>query len=310
VQFYATIGAFYLPLTIMIVIYVRIYLISARIARAEAMSKPSALPDIAGAAGAGDPRGSLTQSETAALRHDDSCAHHQQPASQSHHAMLAVVACGSSSQHQLDGSCNGRADGGGGVGGGGAESRRQRSRAFSVAELVPAMRRRSTMFAAKAARLGGKMSSTSHERKATKTLGVIMGAFTACWLPFFILALIKPFCYDQTTCIAPWLSSLFLWLGYANSLLNPIIYARFNRDFRTPFKHILQCHVRDINVRLRSDNFTEQFGGLTVAPRPSVAAADWLAQPRGSMTSAADVIVRVQFPPPQPNRTTKLTDAM
>jgi len=187
---------------------------------------------------------------------------------------------------------------------------RSRSRAFSVAELVPVVRRRSTMLVNRA-RFGGKVSSSSHERKATKTLGVIMGAFTACWLPFFILALIKPFCYDQDSCIAHWLSSLFLWLGYANSLLNPIIYARFNRDFRTPFKHILQCHIRDINVRLRSDNYTEQYGGMTAAaagPRPSIAAAaDWLQQPRGSMTSAGDVIVRVQCPP---HRTTAVTDAM
>jgi hypothetical protein len=40
-QVYATIGAFYLPLTVMIIIYVRIYLVSSRIARAEALSKPS-----------------------------------------------------------------------------------------------------------------------------------------------------------------------------------------------------------------------------------------------------------------------------
>jgi len=68
--------------------------------------------------------------------------------------------------------------------------------------------------------------SSSNERKATKTLGVIMGAFCACWLPFFILALIKPFCDQPATCIPHWLSSIFLWLGFANSFLNPIIYAR------------------------------------------------------------------------------------
>jgi len=221
--------------------------------------------------------------------------------------MLAVAG---SSQQLDDATCNGRttAPAASTTQDNGRDSSR-RSRAFSVAEFMPSVRRRSTLFAEQRLRLFSKSSklSSSHERKATKTLGVIMGAFTACWLPFFILALIKPFCYDQDTCIPQWLSSLFLWLGYANSLLNPIIYARFNRDFRTPFKHILQCHIRDINVRLRSDNYTEQFGRTTVGPRPSCAAADWLQQPRDSMTSAGDVIVRVQCPP---NRTTRVTDTM
>ncbi len=39
-QFYATIGAFYLPVTVMIVIYYRIYVVSSRIAASEAKSKP------------------------------------------------------------------------------------------------------------------------------------------------------------------------------------------------------------------------------------------------------------------------------
>jgi len=102
--------------------------------------------------------------------------------------------------------------------------------------------------------------SSSHDRKATKTLGVIMGAFTACWLPFFLLALVKPWCADPQTCIPHWLSSFLLWLGYANSFLNPIIYARFNRDFRTPFKEILMGRCRGINDRLRSERYAEQFG--------------------------------------------------
>ena len=98
-------------------------------------------------------------------------------------------------------------------------------------------------------RKNGEKKSSSKDSKATKTLGVIMGAFTACWLPFFILALIRPFAGDH---IPHWLNSLFLWLGYCNSFLNPIIYARFNRDFRTPFKEIILCRCRGINQTLRT----------------------------------------------------------
>lgn len=104
----------------------------------------------------------------------------------------------------------------------------------------------------------------AHDWKATRTLGVIMGAFVACWLPFFILAVTKPFVAYPSTTWTRSLDSLFLWLGYSNSLLNPVIYARFNRDFRTPFKCILQCRCADINSRLRSEDFAEQFGRLQV----------------------------------------------
>lgn len=72
------------------------------------------------------------------------------------------------------------------------------------------------------------------ERKASTTLGIIMSAFIFCWLPFFVLALARPFLEDSKALNT--LDALFLWLGYANSLLNPIIYATLNRDFRKPFQ--------------------------------------------------------------------------
>ncbi|ESN99782.1 hypothetical protein HELRODRAFT_128054, partial [Helobdella robusta] len=78
----------------------------------------------------------------------------------------------------------------------------------------------------------------SREHKTTKTLGIIMGSFICCWLPFFILALIRPLLPDPSV-VPHWLGHCLQWLGFANSLLNPVIYARFNREFRTPFKHIL-----------------------------------------------------------------------
>lgn len=42
--------------------------------------------------------------------------------------------------------------------------------------------------------------------------------------------------------------------------MNPLIYAKFNRDFRRPFKEFLRCHCTDVNQRLRVEQYNEQFG--------------------------------------------------
>lgn len=98
------------------------------------------------------------------------------------------------------------------------------------------------------------------ERKASTTLGIIMTAFTVCWLPFFVLALVRPFLQEQQQDSIRSLSSLFLWLGYANSLLNPIIYATLNRDFRKPFQQILFFKCSSLNDMMREEFYHSQFG--------------------------------------------------
>ncbi|CAH2242581.1 jg2087 [Pararge aegeria aegeria] len=97
------------------------------------------------------------------------------------------------------------------------------------------------------------------ERKASTTLGIIMSAFIICWLPFFVLALIRPFVKEDT--IPDAVSALFLWLGYLNSLLNPIIYATLNRDFRKPFQEILFFRCSNLNHMMREEFYHSQYGG-------------------------------------------------
>ena len=46
---------------------------------------------------------------------------------------------------------------------------------------------------------------------------------------------------------------MLLWLGYFNSAINPIIYARFNREFRRPFIEILCFRCFGINEKLRDE---------------------------------------------------------
>jgi hypothetical protein len=85
-----------------------------------------------------------------------------------------------------------------------------------------------------------------------------MGCFISCWLPFFILAILKPIPLSNGKAIRDyipsWLDSFLLWLGYCNSALNPIIYARFNREFRRPFVEILCFRCRGINEKLRNSD--------------------------------------------------------
>ncbi|KAG7263170.1 hypothetical protein CRUP_035703 [Coryphaenoides rupestris] len=92
--------------------------------------------------------------------------------------------------------------------------------------------------------------SFKRETKVLKTLSVIMGVFVCCWLPFFILNCMVPFCEPHRPhggaaadfpCISSTTFDVFVWFGWANSSLNPIIYA-FNADFRRAFSMLLGCH--------------------------------------------------------------------
>ncbi|VFV24738.1 5-hydroxytryptamine receptor [Lynx pardinus] len=83
-----------------------------------------------------------------------------------------------------------------------------------------------------------KRINAARERKATKTLGIILGAFIICWLPFFVASLVLPICRDSCW-LHPALFDFFTWLGYLNSLINPIIYTAFNKEFRQAFQKVV-----------------------------------------------------------------------
>nr|CAD7258263.1 unnamed protein product [Timema shepardi] len=91
------------------------------------------------------------------------------------------------------------------------------------------------------------------EHKAARTLGIIMGTFILCWLPFFLWYVITTLCGDELCFCPDIVVALVFWIGYFNSTLNPLIYAYFNRDFREAFKNTLQCAFCSLCRRPPSD---------------------------------------------------------
>lgn len=138
-------------------------------------------------------------------------------------------------------------------------------------------------------------SSLRKETKVLQTLSIIMGVFVCCWLPFFLLNCLLPFCQrelesnreGQSPCIDQTTFNIFVWFGWANSSVNPVIYA-FNADFRRAFSNLLGCKcfccgtprssVERVNfsnelVSYHHDTTCQKEGAASSsAPRPAITA--------------------------------------
>ncbi|CAF1176773.1 unnamed protein product [Didymodactylos carnosus] len=80
-------------------------------------------------------------------------------------------------------------------------------------------------------------SKWKRDAKAIRTLGIVVGVFIMCWLPFFVMYLRLAYC--DYKCITPSVERLITWVGYMNSFCNPVIYAFSNKEFRHAFFEIL-----------------------------------------------------------------------
>ncbi|XP_035385021.1 trace amine-associated receptor 1-like [Electrophorus electricus] len=82
----------------------------------------------------------------------------------------------------------------------------------------------------------GQPTISKAERKATKTLAVIMGVFLSCWTPPSIYTTYVAF-YGYNG--PPQVMQAISWIVFSNSACNPIVYAFFYRWFRKALKAIL-----------------------------------------------------------------------
>ncbi|KRZ61320.1 5-hydroxytryptamine receptor 1A [Trichinella nativa] len=78
------------------------------------------------------------------------------------------------------------------------------------------------------------------QRRHTKILGIVTGCFIICWLPFFVIYTLKGFKFETNETF----ETFCTWLGYANSALNPLIYTFFNEEIRNAVANLFSCKCK------------------------------------------------------------------
>ncbi|XP_077571373.1 alpha-2B adrenergic receptor-like [Stigmatopora nigra] len=249
---YSTIGSFFAPCLIMILVYVRIYQIAKQRTR-----RPPGEPRKDGPSTAATPAGPGRRANgagktSAEEEGEEGASPASKPSSSAEGAKGAAPLAwrkagrpkrGKSHNNNGDSSStdseasNERAPGGGSGGTRSPASAQRQRDVMSTpkgARLAPG--RKSKM--EKNPGAARRKAMVNREKRFTFVLAVVIGVFVVCWFPFFFSYSLQAVC-PEACAIPPPLFTFFFWIGYCNSCLNPVIYTIFNKDFRKAFKKIL-----------------------------------------------------------------------
>ncbi|XP_050068760.1 adenosine receptor A2b [Anopheles maculipalpis] len=128
---------------------------------------------------------------------------------------------------------------------------------------------------------GGASERSSSDWKSVQVVLLIMGCFTFCWIPYFVVVLTQIFAFVEDS--SPTLYKAAFSLAMANSMMNPIIYAWKNTHFRHAFKQLLTCHKPVVPLDVANGVGSFEMGTAKSCPEITTESFD----PVGGMIGAA-----------------------
>ncbi|XP_077165395.1 glucose-dependent insulinotropic receptor [Paroedura picta] len=84
----------------------------------------------------------------------------------------------------------------------------------------------------------------SSDTKAMRTVTVLVGCFVLSWTPFFVGSIVQAACRD---CTLHHILEHYLWVfGLCNSLMNPLVYAYWQKEVRVQIYQMCLCMKRKV----------------------------------------------------------------